>query len=45
MKMHDYEAPTLMSIGSIADLTMGDFLSPGQDHLSQIPVVGGLFGS
>lgn len=43
--MVKYEAPSLVEIGSIADLTLGNLFHPGQDNLSWIPVLGNLFGS
>lgn len=43
--MHDYEAPKLVKVGSVTELTMGDYRNPGQDFLSWIPIVGHLFGS
>ncbi|GAA2743241.1 hypothetical protein GCM10009868_16250 [Terrabacter aerolatus] len=43
--MENYESPSLTDVGSVVDLTMGDLFQPGQDALSQIPIIGGLFGS
>lgn len=40
-----YEAPTLTEVGSVRELTQGQFRSPGQDYLSWIPVIGQAFGS
>jgi hypothetical protein len=42
---HAYEAPTLLEVGSIRNLTQGNLFSPGQDNLSWIPVIGKAFGS
>lgn len=43
--MEKYEAPVLQEVGSVAEMTMGHLFQPGQDNLSWIPVIGGLFGS
>jgi hypothetical protein len=40
-----YEAPQVSEIGTIEELTQGDLFSPGQDALSNIPIIGDLFGS
>jgi hypothetical protein len=42
---HSYEAPTLVEVGSVRNLTQGNLFSPGQDSLSWIPVIGKVFGS
>jgi hypothetical protein len=42
---HTYEAPTLLEVGSLKDLTQGYLFSPGQDGLSWIPLIGKAFGS
>jgi hypothetical protein len=40
-----YEAPRIDTVGSVKDITLGHLFSDGQDSLSSIPVIGGLFGS
>jgi hypothetical protein len=40
-----YEAPSITEVGTVRDLTLGDLFQPGQDNLSWIPIIGGLFGS
>lgn len=43
--MNEYEAPSIQDVGTVRDLTQGDLFDPGQDSLSWIPIIGGLFGS
>jgi hypothetical protein len=43
--MSEYEAPEIQEVGSVRDMTLGQFLQDGQDFLSSIPVLGFLFGS
>jgi hypothetical protein len=42
---HAYEAPMLLEVGSVRNLTQGSLFSPGHDSLSWIPIAGKLFGS
>lgn len=32
--MNEYEAPSVTEIGSVADVTRGDWANPGSDNLS-----------
>jgi hypothetical protein len=40
-----YESPSITKVGTVADLTQGNWRSPGQDYLSWIPIIGPHFGS
>jgi hypothetical protein len=42
---HAYEAPMLLEVGSVRNLTQGHLFAPGQDNLSWIPLVGRIIGS
>jgi hypothetical protein len=43
--MSEYEAPEIQEVGSVRDMTLGQFFQDGQDFFSTIPVIGFIFGS